>query len=337
MQKYYIKTAKTALILVYLVIIAGALVRMTGSGMGCPDWPKCFGYYIPPTDIKQLLWQPQHQYLENQVIIKDEKLYVAVANFKTQTTFDQTQWRPYTKHDYAIFNAKHTWIEYLNRLAGALAGIVVFLMAVCSFGFWKTNKKVTIWSWITVILMGFQGWLGAKVVYSVLNPIKITLHTFVALLIVAVMLSAIDAAKKQVFQHENNILFKKILILSIFLTLIQIILGTQVRQFVDDQIKMLGYDQMHIILEHPTITFYIHRTLSMLVLFSTIYLYIQNKSFAVQLKLVNWIMLAVVFEALSGIIITYLHFPFASQPVHLVFASVLFGLQYQLAIQLIKK
>ena len=40
MQKHFRKIAKTALILVYLVIIAGAVVRMTGSGMGCPDWPN---------------------------------------------------------------------------------------------------------------------------------------------------------------------------------------------------------------------------------------------------------------------------------------------------------
>src|SRR6187402_2238590 len=100
MKLNFQKITKTALILVYMVIIAGALVRMTGSGMGCPDWPKCFGYYIPPTDIKQLTWSENRNFEEGQVIIKDETLLVAKDNFKTSNEFEASHWEKYTKHDY---------------------------------------------------------------------------------------------------------------------------------------------------------------------------------------------------------------------------------------------
>jgi cytochrome c oxidase assembly protein subunit 15 len=276
-NKFYL-LARTALVLVYIVVIAGALVRMTGSGMGCPDWPKCFGYYIPPTDIKELTWSSNRTFEEGQVIIKDEKLLVATTDFTTGKNFDASQWRPYTKHDYAIFNPKHTWIEYINRLAGALAGIVVFAMAVVSVLFWRDNKKLTYLSWLSVFLMGFQGWLGAKVVYSVLNPIKITLHMLVALLIIALLLYIIKTATQKVTPFKTDILFQKILAITFVLTIIQIVLGTQVRQFVDDQTRILGEDQMNLVLQNPTLKFYIHRSFSLLILGLNFFLLFRNQT-----------------------------------------------------------
>jgi len=92
MKKYFPLSVKTALVLVYLVIVAGALVRMTGSGMGCPDWPKCFGYLIPPTDEKELLWEEQHLYEKGQVIILNEKLWVAKETFTSDNAFIQQNW-----------------------------------------------------------------------------------------------------------------------------------------------------------------------------------------------------------------------------------------------------
>ena len=137
MKKHFHTIAKTTLILVYLVIIAGAVVRMTGSGMGCPDWPKCFGYYIPPTERVQLEWKANHFYEDGMVIIVDETLQVAKQDFTTSDSFESANWEPYTKHDYAVFNAFHTWVEYINRLFGALAGLATLVLLIGSFWYWN--------------------------------------------------------------------------------------------------------------------------------------------------------------------------------------------------------
>jgi len=73
MKNKFRKLSKISLTLIYLVIVAGAIVRMTGSGMGCPDWPKCFGYYIPPTESKQLLFKANNYYEKGMMILLDDR------------------------------------------------------------------------------------------------------------------------------------------------------------------------------------------------------------------------------------------------------------------------
>lgn len=335
MKKIFPLTAKIALILVYLIIIAGALVRMTGSGMGCPDWPKCFGYYIPPTEIKELRWAPNRDFEKGQVIIKDDILLVAKADFKTSTTFEPGVWERYTKHDYATFNVYHTWIEYINRLLGALGGLACLAMAIGSIWYFYSDKKIVIFSWVVVFMMGFQAWLGKTVVDSNLSVYKITTHMVVALLIVALILYIVKKAqtKVQINTAKPGLAqFNKIVFFALVLTLIQIILGTQVRQYIDSEIKN-GITQSILWLQNPTVVFYIHRSFSLLVLVLNAYLFFVNKKQKLNLNKINWVFTLIGFEIVSGIAMYYFDFPFASQPLHLVLASLLFGAQFYLFLE----
>ncbi len=335
MRNHFRKIAKISLILVYLVIAAGAIVRMTGSGMGCPDWPKCFGYYIPPTEASQLTWQGNHHYKKGQVIIMDESLRVAKQDFTTSNAYTAAHWESYTKHAYALFNPWHTWIEFINRLFGALAGLATLVLAIASFRYWKEKKSITILSVLVVFAMGFQAWLGATVVYSVLEPAKITIHMVMALVIVAMLLYLIERTK----EGGQHLLFDKhlyrLLFLAALLSLLQIIMGTQVRQFVDHQIDLVGESAKHLWLQNPTITFYVHRSFSILVVILNALIAYRISRESLGYQKIRWVMSLILLEIISGMAMYYFDFPFSSQPIHLILATFLFGTQFYLVLEVL--
>lgn len=331
MKNYFLTSAKTALVLVYLVIIAGALVRMTGSGMGCPDWPKCFGYYIPPTEEKELLYTVGKEYSKGQVIIKNESLLVAKEDFVALNNFENTKWEKYTKHDYAIFNPFHTWVEYLNRLVGALAGIACLITLFLSFSYWKENKKLALFNLLICFLMGFQAWLGKTVVDSVLNPYKITTHMLAALLIVAVQLYVIYAVQEKKSNKKSDTEFKWVLYAALVLTVIQIIFGTQVRESVDTIVEA-GLPK-EIWIQNPKGGFLTHRSFSLLVVAANAFLFWRNRSISLGFEKMNWILAVLCIEIASGIAMYYFDFPFGSQTIHIVMATLLFGIQLYLVLE----
>lgn len=333
MQKTFIKTAKISLILVYLVIIAGAVVRMTGSGMGCPDWPKCFGQYIPPTDISELQWQPFSGVKKGKIIIVDKTLQVASKNFTTTAQFNSDNWALYTKHNYAHFNPTHTWIEYINRLFGALAGIATFVLAILSIKLRKKKKNITLLSWAIVFAMGFQGWLGATVVYSLLNPVKITIHMVMALAILAMLLYLLYSVKEPTTQLQTDKITKQLFLLALVLTVIQIVLGTQVRQMVDTQVDLVGETAKELWLENGALTFYIHRSFSILVVLLNGSIFYRMLQLKLDLTKIKWVIILLTLEVITGIAMNYFHFPFGSQTLHLVLASFLFGVQFYMVIE----
>ena len=217
MLQRFNKLAKISLVCVYLIIIAGAVVRMTGSGMGCPDWPKCFGYYIPPTELADIQFKPEHQYKSGYVIQIEDTFYFAKENFTSAKTLDLNNWNKNTKHSYNTFNPTHTWIEYINRLFTAFAGIPMLILLFVSFRLWKSKKHLTIASILVILGMGFEAWLGKTVVDSNLLPYKITIHMMGSFIIIAFLLYSIYKSQEQKITKVPSA-FKYVLISSILLT-----------------------------------------------------------------------------------------------------------------------
>jgi len=331
MESKFHKLTKLSLLLVYLVIIAGAFVRMTGSGMGCPDWPKCFGFYVPPTEVSQILFKENNDYSKGQMILyNEEELLVAKSDFTSDDFINLNNWEVYEKHDYVIFNPVHTWIEYINRLIGAISGIPILIFTIISIIYFKKFRHLTLISIITLIAMGFQAWLGKTVVDSNLATYKITLHMLMALFIVALLIYLVYYGGKSFI--KTNKTFKYLILFGLFLTLIQIVLGTQVRQLVDEQAKLFVYDKSMWLNDVPFIYEY-HRTFSILVISINMALFLINKKLQLGNNYINYVMLLIVLEIFTGASMFYFDFPFGTQTAHLVFASIIFGLQFYILLQ----
>lgn len=318
--------SKWALLSVYLVILAGAVVRMTGSGMGCPDWPKCFGYLIPPTERSQLDWKPEKNYERGNVIILDNTLLVATQTFQSGLTIDPQNWEAYTKHDYTTFNATHTWVEFINRLLGAISGLIVLALFIRSLWWIRKQPILPLFSFFAVVGMGVQAWLGKTVVDSNLLPSKISLHMIMALLIVSVLIFVRAKSHGKQLQQPSKTLFILISV-SFVLTLVQFGLGVDVRQFIDYQIKQAGYNAPQLWLDRPEVSFYVHRSLSLIVVVLSVWIYRQVIKEGIALKYIQFIIGCILVEIALGILMYYIDFPWGTQPLHLLIATLLFSSQ----------
>ena len=255
-----------SIIIVYIVILAGGTVRMTGSGMGCPDWPKCFGYLIPPTDRIDIEWKKNHNYKKNQIIIFNDSLIYANKDFRSVDSIERENWSNYTKHNYSKFNVYHTWIEYINRLIGALAGLSVLILFISSLKFIKKQRSITILAFLSLIGILFQAWLGKTVVDSNLLAGKITIHMLMAILIVSilfVLLSKLNT-KKSTLVFDRHI--SNLTLLSLILLIIQVLSGTEIRQFVDLEMVLNNYSEKNKWLMKPPQIFYFHRSFSIIII-----------------------------------------------------------------------
>lgn len=305
LRKWFKKSSILTISNVYLLILAGGVVRCTGSGMGCPDWPKCFGKWIPPTTISELPLDYVDRYSNN-------------------------------GHLDVEFNVYKTWTEYINRLLGVFVGFSIFVTFIASLGFWKQNKTIVFYSFLSFIFVGIEGWIGAKVVASNLRPIIVSVHLLMALVIVILLIKAITSSElvRGIYDVSSKkiIILKRLSITLIVLVLIQILLGTQVRQFVDSQF-LLGFSKVEII-GNLNFVFGLHVFMAYMVLFSSgflVYSLFQNK---VNHKVGICILGTTLVEYLGGLYIYKFSIPSYMQPIHLTCGCILFGLSFYLFVSL---
>jgi len=281
------KFATLSLLSIYLLILAGGIVRSTGSGMGCPDWPKCFGRFIPPTKVEEL---PLHY-----EVIYQEKLHGEVE-----------------------FNATKTWIEYINRLIGALTGLIVLITTVLAY---REGRKVFIPTLAGLLLILANAVLGKYVVDSFLLPGVVTTHMLLSIGVIYFLVKALNNQySSAVIPLEN----RKWIGICIVLVLIQIILGTQVRENMDHVIRSLGDNAKDQWISQLDFVYIVHRTFSWFIVLGHLILWNKIKSSTLQ-PFRHGVMVLIGVSFMTGILMAYYALPLGSQAIHLLISLVLVG------------
>lgn len=328
----YQQTAITTVVATLLLILVGGLVRATGAGMGCPDWPKCFGQWIPPTNESELPEDYQAIFVEQRVK-KNEKIVGYLNSLGFEEIASKIKNDPKVRNP-EKFNAVKTWTEYLNRLVGAIIGLLVFATFITSLKYWKTDKSIPLVSALAVFLTGFQGWLGSIVVSTNLLPGTISVHMILAMVIVNVLLYGAFKATSDFIKVDLESSVRKrlywVAIVLLFLTTIQMVMGTQVREAID--VIKLAVNRSDWIWNSGN-TFLIHRSFSWLIAIVGGYLFmiIQRngiKGIINKLGLTN-VMLIVV-QIGAGVVLEVFGMPPAFQVIHLVGVALMICAQFLL-------
>ena len=335
-ERRFIRINLITIVATLLVILAGGIVRSTGSGMGCPDWPKCFDQYIPPTSVDQLPADYKEKFVSGR-IKKNEKFAnllekMGKGDLAEKIRKDQSITVP------EEFNPVNTWIEYINRLTGVLLGLFLLITAYNSRIYIKTAKRIFVLSILNIFVVGLQGWLGSIVVSTNLTQWVVTVHMLLALVILAILIYTYTFAMH--LHKERSVIMYRVLWLKAFLaftiviTIAQIILGTEVREYIDTIAKSLQYGARNTWISKVGNMFIYHRDLAILVAVCNFIVYkmvidrFSGKAWP--LMTANYIIVTLIIQIVSGFILSYFSLPPYAQTIHLVFSMVMFSLQYYL-------
>jgi len=158
------KLALLSIVLLIVLIFAGAVVRVTGSGLGCPDWPTCWGEFIPPTSIEQV----DESYLEKK-LPRFKKSAERFGRDPDEITVERLL---------EEYDPVQTWIEFTNRLLALPVLLANFLLMIACLRS-RIMPKLGVCAFALVIISALT---GIVVVASGLRSGVVTIHMALAFL-----------------------------------------------------------------------------------------------------------------------------------------------------------
>lgn len=310
------------IVCVTMLFFLGGLVRSTGSGMGCPDWPLCFGKIAPPLHADQLPADYKEIFLQKRKT-KIERFIKLLENNGMHKEADKIRQSPalLVAHD---FNTATAYTEYINRLFGVLTGLFMLLTLFFSFKLPNPNFQV-LWSVLATVMIVFNGWLGSIVVDSNLFPGLVSVHFIFAFAAIVFLMLAWHHGKK--YSYTSNMLGTyRYLFLFVFLaSVIQIFSGINVRtlvetRFPDEMISLESFLQLGN-------GFDFHRYFPGIILVALSLLLIKARLQKEQNRLYNllWILWGIVLLQIStGALNIVMQLPTIAQVGHITLGSLLF-------------
>ena len=262
------RSAFIALVSLIVLIFVGAIVRATGSGLGCPDWPTCWGCLVPPTSAEQI-----------------DVSRIDLEKFKRQAERRGIDPESVTRETVLeSFNPVHTWVEFVNRLTSLPLGFSTLMLAITSL-FWKSKHRrwIVLLAWLSLIDVLFNAYLGAVVVRTGLQPGIITAHMAMAFLLICVLVTVLRLSSDGTALQIPVSLSRSLLALSaaFCMTLLaEGLLGSQVREHTDRLAsESSGLNRNDWIDELAGTSIYlIHRSFSWVLLLIAATLYYRSRS-----------------------------------------------------------
>lgn len=253
------RLALSAFIAVEILIFVGAVVRTSGSGLGCPDWPFCYGCWIPPSSAEEIDFTRLD-------LEKFRRKAVSLGRDPAEITVERLK---------AEFDPVATWVEYFNRLTSLPVGISVFAMWCASVWEWRRGRgRVFFAATGAVLLVGLNAWLGARVVLSGLKPGVITLHMALAILLQCVLVYVCWRGHERPWRLSwlgvSDVRLKGVAWALLIFVVTEGVLGSQVRELTDELARShAGHSRAEWVHELESSWVYlVHRSFSWLILFS---------------------------------------------------------------------